>query len=154
MDKIIGKGRVVANSVVVYTSYLNKLIRKKAIKLSFTDFDAFPFARFLVMGMNHEQYSVFLLGKQGTTHASLFQIANKNNQKTLGQYWARDSKYNYLTQPLSSGRIWTNKKIIVMRDNRPSPNIVKYVISLLEQYGILDIESYKLLYEDNNNCIH
>ena len=154
MDRIIGKGRVTANSVIVYASSLYRLMGKKKVKLSFSDSDAFPFARFLIMGMNQEQYSIFLLGKQGTTHASLFQIANMKNQKMLGQNWVRDSRYSSMTQPFSSGRIWTNEKIIVMRDNRPSPNIVQYAISQLRQHGIQDIESYKLLYEDNNNCIH
>lgn len=154
MDKIIGKGRVTANSVIVYSSTLYKLMGKKKVKLSFSDSDAYPFARFLIMGMNQEEYSMFLLGKQGTTHMSLLQIANIRNQKVLGQDWTRDSKYSSMTQPLSSGRIWTNEKIIVMRDNRPSPNVVQYAISQLKQHGISDIDSYKLLYEDNSNCIH
>ena len=154
MDRIIGKGRISANSVIIYSSSLSKLFGKKKIKLSFSDSDAFPFARFLVMGINKEIVSIFLLGQQGTTHGSLFQIANTRNQKTLGQFWSRDSKYLSLTKILSSGRIWTNEKIIVMRDNRPSPNIVQYAVSQLRQQGISDIDSYKLLYEDNNNCIH
>lgn len=154
MDRIIGKGRVTANSVIVYASSLYKLMRKKKVKLSFSDSDAYPFARFLIMGLNQEPYSIFLLGKQGTTHASLFQIANLRNQKVLGPDWSRDKRYQSLTNILSSGRIWTNEKIIVMRDNRPSPNVVQYAISQLKQNGVSDIDSYRLLYEDNNNLIH
>lgn len=143
-----------ANRVVVYSSLLSKLFGRKKIALSFSDTDAFPFARFLIMGMNQEEYSIFLLGQQGTTHANLFQEANVRNQKLLGQYWFKDNKYKSLTGILSAGRIWTNEKTIVMRDNRPSTNTVQYAISQLKRHGITDIESYKLLFEDNRSCIH
>lgn len=154
MDKIIGKGKISANSVIVYPSKLLRFFRRKKVTLSFTDKDAYPFARFLIIGVNQEVQSKFFLGKQGTTHGSLFQLANIENQKILGKDWIRDNQYKNLTNILSAGRIWTSSQILVMRDPRPSHKIVKYVISQLCRQGINNIENYRMLYEDNQSYIH
>lgn len=154
MDKIIGKGRISANSVVVFTSAISKFLGRKKLHLSFMDSDAYPFARFLIMGKNQEIVSKFFLGAQGTTHGGLFQRANVENQEILGPDWVRNPNYKHLSRILSAGRIWTEKKIIVMRDARPEPCIVAWAANQLNRYGVTDIESYQLLYEDSTGNIH
>lgn len=156
MDTIIGKGRISANSVIVYKSLLTKTIGKKYISLSFTDNDALPFGRFPIFNLNHEITYRFYIGKIGTTHGSLLQQANEDNQKILGTDWMHNSKYSKFVSEFSiksAGRIWKDRKILVMRDILPSIDIVKYAISQLNIRGF-DVYSYNMLYNDPNGNVH
>lgn len=157
MDKIIGKGTSSANRVIVYSNLLNRVIGRKKYVLSFQDNDAFPFGRFPIMKLNGEVIYKFYLGNQGQTHSTLQQNANVENQKLLEDDWLRNPKYNAFSKQFkiqSAGRIWTNQKILVMRDLRPEPQVVKYAITQLQKSGISDIMSYNMLYGDNQGYIH
>lgn len=157
MDKIIGRGKISANSVIVYSNLLNRAIGRKKYVLSFQDNDAFPFGRFPIMKLNGEVIYKFYVGNQGEAHIALQQIANIENQRTLGSNWFRNPKYSDFSKQFriqSAGRIWVHQKIMVMRDSRPTPQIVKYVIFQLQSSGVIDIMSYKMLYEDNQGYIH
>lgn len=154
MDRKIGKGTLSANSVIVYSSIFSRLLGLSRYRLSFSDPDAYPFGAFFVVENNMNVEHLFVVGKQGTTHRSLFQIVNSKNQRYLGENWWQDRRYLSLARMFSSGRIWTKKKIIVMRDNRFEPKDILYVVSQLTNRGIPDIYSYVLLYEDDYSCIH
>lgn len=150
MDRKIGIGRLSANKVVVYTSIFTRFLKRWKYNLSFSDTDAYPFGEFLILENHKDVKRNFILGTQGTTHSSLFQIANISNQRFLGKDWWKDRKNLYLTKMFSSGRIWTKRKIIVMRDISPYPKDICYAAYQLAKCGIQDIYSYKLLYEYNS----
>ena len=154
MDRIIGKGTLSANSVIVYSSIFSRLLGLSRYRLSFSDPDAYPFGAFFVVENNMNVEHLFMVGKQGTTHRSLFQFINSKNQRFLGENWWHDRRNLTLTRMFSSGRIWIQRKIIVMRDNRPDPKDVDYAMSQLTNRGIPNILSYVLLYEDDDACIH
>lgn len=157
MDTIIGQGHITANSVIIYSSLFSKIFGRKNIELSFSDKDAYPFGRFPIIRLNQEIQFKFYIGNYGSTHGSLLQMANDENRKTLGTDWIHNPQYQNFTAMFkiqSAGRIWINRKIIVMRDERPEPNIVNYAMVQLFNNGISDIMTYNLLYMDDNNRIH
>ena len=156
MDKVIGIGHITANSVIVFSSIITKLIKKELCHLSFKDNDAKPFGRFPIIKLNGEIQNKFYIGRNSETHGTLLQCANEDNQKVLGSDWLHNSKYKKLVDDFkikSAGRVWTEKKIIVMRDTLPAPNIVQYVKYMLYMNGI-NIEDYDMLYGDQSGKIH
>ena len=152
MDEIIGKGKITANSVIVYSRILSRV----KIHLSFNDEDAIPFGSFPIYNLNGNVTYKFYMGKRGQTHGSLLQQANIDNQKLLGSDWMHNGKYaNFVKEFRIScgGRIWTNKRVIAMRSYLPIPQMVEYANSMLNKHGI-NTEDYKILYSDDNNRVH
>jgi hypothetical protein len=157
MDTIIGKGLISANRVIVYQSKIAKAFRRSCLKLSFSDADAYPFGCFPIMGPNREAQSRFFIGHACTTHRSLLQKAYLANQELLGNDWMRDPNYSEFRKFFIiqyAGRIWTSRKILVMRDDILSADTVRLAIDNLYKQGIRDINSYDMLFEDNQHFIH
>lgn len=152
MDRIIGKGKITANRVVV----LSKILNRVKIRLSFNDEDAIPFGSFPIYNNMGNITNKFYLGKKGQTHCDLLQQANMDNQELLGSDWMYNSKYTNIVKGFGiscGGRIWTDKEFFVMRSCLPVPQMVEYVKSMLEEHE-MNLESYKMLYSDSDNRVH
>ncbi len=158
MDKIIGVGSIAANRVIVYSSIFTKWVglQKRQYTLYFKDSDAIPFGRFPLLNLNGEMSYKFYVGENCSTHGSLLQQANEDNMKKLGSNWLHNPNFAEFAKQFkiqSAGRLWTCRKLLVMRDPLPSHEIVSYATSMLITHGV-DLTNYNLLYSDNDANIH
>ena len=166
-SKNIGFGELTAKRSIIYNrNELQNILNgekdiseiKPEIYLNFDDEDAIPFEYISLKLSQSEEYSDFFIGSNAQAHSSLINQAFKSSPlkiRNLPTDWRNNPHTKEIMNTMHfsyGGRIWHNKKLIVLKSYTDFASSVKIITLFLERNNI-DISSYYILKCEKNDSI-